>query len=100
MHLELCVTLDEFVDEMMNRARPLGYTPTIFMRMREDHGTVGAIKRLVETSERQSGFRRLRDLGLKDWTLEAAVLRFPRTEGFTRKTAEYARARLDGILDE
>jgi hypothetical protein len=93
------MSLDEFVDEMIRRARPLGYTPITFMRMRDDHGTAQAIRRLVETSEPQSGFRRLRDIGMKDWTLEAAVLRYPETAEFTQHTAEYAKARLDGILD-
>jgi hypothetical protein len=92
------VTLEQFVDELIRRARPRGYVPTIFMRMRAEYGTVSAIKRLVETSEAQSGFRRLKELGMLDWSLESAVLKFP--DQFTRKTIEYARARLQGILDQ
>lgn len=92
------MTLDMFVDEMIRLAKPLGYTPTTFLSMREKYTTAGAIKRLVETSEPQSGYRRLCDLGMKDWTLEAAVLKFPDIQ-FTHKTKEYAQARLDGIFD-
>ena len=92
------MTLEEFVDELLRRAAAKDYHPTIFMRMRQQYGTVGAIKRIVETSEPQSGFRRLRDLGLSEWCLEAAVLRYP--DIFTeRKTREYAQARLSGVLD-
>jgi len=93
------VTLEEFVNEGIRRAREKDYHPTTFLRMRDDYGTVSAIKRLVETGERQSGFQRLKQLGLLDWSLEAAVLRFPEEPGFTKTTATYAKARLDGILD-
>jgi hypothetical protein len=51
----------------------------------------------VESSEPKSGYRRLKDLGLLEWSLEAAVTKFP--EEFSKRTLEYARARLDGILD-
>lgn len=91
------MTLDQFVDELIKRAAPKGYSPTIFMRMRENYGTVTAIQKLVETSEPQSGFRRLQKLGMTEWCLESAVVRFP--DQFTRKTLEYARARLDGVFD-
>lgn len=92
------MTLEQFIDESIKRSAEKDYHPTTFMRMRRDYGTIRAIKRLVESSERQSGFRRLQELGMLDWSLEAAVLKFP--EDFPdRKTAEYARARLDGILD-
>ncbi len=91
------MTLDQFVDELIRRARPRGYTPTTFMRMRAEYGTASAIRRLVETSEAQSGFHRLRELGMSDWCLEAAVLKFP--DQFTKRTIDYARARLAGIFD-
>lgn len=92
------MTLDQFIDEMIEKARPFSYSPTTFMSMRDKYGTVSAIKRLVETSEPQSGFRRLREIGLSDWCLESAVIKFPNE--FTKKTIEYARARLDGKLDD
>jgi len=91
------MTLDEFVDELIRRAAVLGYHPTIFMRMRAEHGTVSAIRRIVESSEPQSGFKRLKELGLTDWCLESGVLKYP--DQFPAKTAVYAKARLDGILD-
>jgi hypothetical protein len=45
------------------------------MRMR--HGTIAAIEKLVQSGEIQSGFKRLKDLGLLEWSIEAAVIRFP-----------------------
>lgn len=92
------MTLDEFVDETIRQARAVGYHPTVFIGMRQKYGTVQAIKRLVETSEPQSGFKRLKDLGKLEWTLEAAVRNFPQ-DFPDRKTQEFAQARLDGILD-
>lgn len=62
------MTLDGFVDELLRRARAKAYVPVIFMRMRSEYGTAPAIKRLVETSEQQSGFERLRQLGLLTWS--------------------------------
>jgi hypothetical protein len=91
------MTLDQFVDELIRRAAAHRYVPTTFIRMRADYGTVSAIRKLVETSEPQSGFRRLKELGMLDWSLESAVLAFPCQ--FTAKTIKFARARLDGTLD-
>lgn len=93
------MTLEQFIDESIRRSAEKGYHPTTFLRMRQDYGTVGTIKRLVENGERQSGFVRLKELNLLDWSLEAAVLKFPNEPGFTRTTKAYAEARLSGILD-
>jgi hypothetical protein len=93
------MTLEQFIDESIKVSNAKDYYPTTFMRMRADYGTVEAIKRLVETGEKQSGFVKLEKLNLLDWSLEAAVLKFPDEQGFTRTTAAYAKARLDGILD-
>lgn len=93
------MTLDEFIDETIRLSALKGYHPTTFMRMRADYGTVGAIRRLVENGDPQSGFKKLKRLNMLDWTLEAAVMKFPDEEGFTSTTREYAEARLSGILD-
>ena len=87
--------LDQFVDEMLRRAADLDYHLIPFIRIRHEYGTAGAIKRIVESDE--SSFQRLVDLGLKDWTLESAVLKFG--DIFPdRKTRKYAKDRLDGKL--
>jgi len=44
--------------------------------MRHQFGTIDAIERLVQSGEMQSGFKRLKQLGLLDWTIEAAVIKF------------------------
>jgi hypothetical protein len=91
------MTLDQFVDELIRRAAAHRYFPTTFMRMRTQYGTVSAIRKLVETSKPQSGFRRLKQLGMLEWTLESAVLAYPHQ--FPATTIKFARARLDGTLD-
>jgi hypothetical protein len=91
------MTLEEFIDESINVAKSHRYVPSIFMAMWAQDRSIAPIVRLVESSEKKSGYVRMEKLGLKEWTLEAAVLKYP--ERFSRKTQEYARARLDGILD-
>ena len=68
--------LESFVAEGVRRAQERGYHPTVFLRMRERHGTAGAIRRLVRSGDVQSGLTRLVELGLSEWSVEAAVLRF------------------------
>ena len=68
--------LEAFIDESIRVSVANGYTPTIFQRMRRG-GTVEAIERLVKSGDIQSGFKRLKQLGLLQWTIEAAILQFP-----------------------
>jgi hypothetical protein len=63
--------------------------------MRAQHGTVEAIERLVQSGDVQSGFKRLKQLGLLEWTIEAAVMKFP-TE-FTRNARQCAEWRLQQV---
>jgi len=84
--------LEFFIDETIRIAREHDYHPTVFISMRDRHGTVPAISRLVESGDVQSGFRRLEKLGLLDHTIEAAVLRFP--DEFSQQTRECAEFRL------
>lgn len=91
--------LESFIDETIRIARERGYNPSAFIVMRHRHGTIEAIARLVVSGETQSGFKRLKSLGLLDWSIEAAVLKFPAE--FTadvRQSAEF-RLRLarDGV---
>lgn len=84
--------LELFVDETVSVARKHGYHPTIFIGMRDQVGTVPAIIKLVESPDVQYGFKRLKALGLLDYTIEAAVLRFP--DEFSVGTRQYAEFRL------
>ena len=94
--------LDEFIDESIKRSGALGYHPTKFMGMREDAIRRGksinsVITALVVSSEPKSGFLRLVELNLTDWSLEAAVMKFPKQ--FDSLTQAYAKARLSGIFN-
>jgi hypothetical protein len=70
-------SLEAFIDEGIRLSKKRGYNPTIFIGMRHEHGTIDAIERLVQSGEIQSGFKRLKQLSLLDWTIEAAVIKFP-----------------------
>lgn len=82
--------LESFIDETIRIARERGYNQSAFIAMRHRHGTIDAFARLVVSGETQTGFKRLTSLGLLDWTIEAAVLKFP--DEFTpdvRQSAEF-----------
>lgn len=87
--------LETFIDESIRVSSKNGYHPTEFIRMRQRHGTKGAISRLVRSGEIQTGFNRLFKLGLIDWTIESAVLKFP--HAFTKEDIECARFRLEQV---
>ncbi len=90
--------LEAYIDESIRRSTRRGYYPTVFRRMRDQHGTVAAISMLVESGEVQSGFKRLKKLGLIEWSIEAAVVKFP--ECFTSRARECAEFRLKLARDE
>lgn len=87
--------LEEFIDELIERSREKGYIPKAFINMRHRYGTVKAIKRLVDSKEIQSGFKRLRELGLLYLSIEAAVMKFP--DEFTIEEQESAKWRLEQV---
>ena len=84
--------LEAFIDQTIELARARGYIPTIFISMRRQYGTLEAIERLVQTGDIQSGFKRLARLGLADWTIEGAVIKFGNE--FSRNARECAEWRL------
>jgi len=65
--------------------------------MRRDYGLERAIEKLVESSELQSGFTRLKKMNMLEWSLEQAVIHYP--ERFKPKTREYAGFRLSHAKD-
>jgi hypothetical protein len=87
--------LEAFIDKSIELAKERGYNPTIFIGMRRQHGTLDAIERLVQSGDIQSGFRRLNQLRLLDWTIESAVIKFP-TE-FSRNALLCAEWRLQQV---
>jgi hypothetical protein len=84
--------LEKFIDESIRLSLSRGYPPTTFQRMRRDYGTVEAIERLVKSGEIQSGFKKLLHLGLSEWSIEAAVLKFP--DRFSKDAIQCAEFRL------
>lgn len=85
-------SLDGWINESIRRSVAAGYNPTVFLQMRERHGTKGAMKRLIISGEIQSGFVKLRDLGLLDWSVEAGILKF--SSDFSAGEREAAQFRL------
>jgi hypothetical protein len=87
--------LEAFIDKSIELAKERGYNPAVFIGMRRQYGTVDAIERLVQSGDLQSGFKRLNQLALLDWTIESAVTRFP-TE-FSRNARQCAEWRLQQV---
>jgi len=89
--------LDEFLEELIRRAGDKGYVPYIFMNMRERYGSIESIERLVKSVKVQTGFKKLRELALLEWSIEAAVVRFP--DEFTKDAFACAQFRLANVND-
>ena len=85
--------LDAWINKSIRVAVEHGYHPTTFIEMRGNLGTKAAIERLVLSGGSQIGFRRLRELGLLAWSIEAAVCKFP-SEFPNRELREAAETRL------
>lgn len=90
--------LEAFNDEAIEIAIANGYNPTIFKGMRARYGTLEAMERIVQNGEIQSGFKRLKALGLAEkWSVEAGILKF--ASKFSRNAVECARWRLRQLDD-
>ncbi|MDE2446892.1 MAG: hypothetical protein KGO94_11975 [Alphaproteobacteria bacterium] len=89
--------LENFIDNSIELCRAKKYSPIAFIRMRFELGTVHAISKLVTSGKFQSGFTRLIRLGLVDWTIEAAVEKFPAE--FSKSDLECAKFRLKEARD-
>ncbi|MDR2311678.1 MAG: hypothetical protein LBE54_11900 [Brucellaceae bacterium] len=73
----MSVSIEDYIDETIRVSRLHGYNPTEFISMRERYRTIPCIKRLLANGDIQSGFKRLCELGLREYTIEAAALKFP-----------------------
>jgi hypothetical protein len=69
--------LEKHIDEGIRRSGDIGYYPERFVQMRRHLGTKGAMERLVTSGDIQTGFQKLVDAGMPEWTMEAAVIKFP-----------------------
>ena len=83
--------------ESIRQCQGFGYMPRYFVRMLEEHGAVGAARRLLRQEQVSEGFSRLWEEGRLDLTLEAIVLQ-PQFEGlFTASERRTAQRRLDKL---
>lgn len=87
--------LEAFIDESIRLSKERGYYPTRFEQMRRELKTIPAIARLVQNGDIQSGFTRMLGLGLLDWSIESAVIKFP--EEFDRDALLCAEWRLQMV---
>jgi hypothetical protein len=67
-------------------AKKRGYVPTIFMQMLAEHGAVETARRLLSTSEPQTGLYQLWELGLLHESMEAVIWDNPRFHTFFEST--------------
>ena len=84
--------LEAFINEAIRQCARVRYYPTTFQGMRDRHGTLEAIERLVLSGELQSGFKRLKAENLLEWSVEAAVIKF--SSEFAPSARECAEFRL------
>ncbi len=88
---------NEFHGAMINlyhAAAELGYRPTYFLRMANEHGGLGAAKRLLNADESQEGLTKLWELGRLDISVEAHVLEERWETLFSYEEKQKARERL------
>lgn len=75
--------------------RKLGYNPSIWNRMVEEHGGVVTARRLIKSGDMQTGLRKLLSLGRLELTVEHAVLDERWHDLFTDEERDLARWRLE-----
>lgn len=91
--------LVEFMEESVRKSREAKppYYPVRFLAMWDEAGhTHQGLKKvmaqLVESGDIQSGFQKMKDLGLIDWSVEAGVVKF--SSEFKPATVSCAKFRL------
>ena len=87
--------LECFINEGLRLGAAQGYHPAVFIQMRERWGTKGAMMQLVKSGDIQSGFRKMQDLGLIAWSVEAGVVKFHTL--FSSEVRAAAQFRLDQL---
>ena len=92
---------DEFQQEALETCRILSrqyhYNPTIFLRMIQESGAVGAAQRLLRTTDVQYGFSKLWELDKLEMSIEAMALKAKYGSLFTPEELATARKRLDKV---
>ena len=73
--------LVKWVEESIRLSRQAGYSPGRFEAMwarqgRTRDGLIVVMTQLVESGEIKSGLKRMKDLGLLEWSIESGVIKF------------------------
>ncbi|MFD9900253.1 hypothetical protein [Mesorhizobium sp. NPDC059025] len=84
--------LRAFVYEGIRRGAAKGFDPSGFIKLLDTYEMKRAISKLVTGEDIHGDFQRLIELELVDWSVEAAVVKFP-TE-FSERDIECAKLRL------
>ena len=79
----------------MAECRKIGYNPSIWARMVNEHGAVVTARKLITSGDMQAGLLRLISLGRIDLTIEHAVLDEHWRDLFTDEERDLARWRLE-----
>lgn len=88
--------LEDYTELCHQKAREAGFDgPSAFRGMRTRYGTVEASEKLVLSDKFQSGLTWAMEKGLLDYTVEAAVLKFPRDFAYNPHIAVYAKFRIN-----
>ena len=75
--------------------RTLGYVPSVWIRMIEEHGAAETARRLIKSGDMQAGLLRLLSLSRVDLTVEHAVLDERWHDLFPDEERDLARWRLE-----
>jgi len=63
--------VQQSIDEMREK---YNYSPTVLINMIDKHGTIEAVRRLINSSKTPYGFTKLWELNALDLSLEAIIL--------------------------
>jgi hypothetical protein len=78
----------------IDECRKLGYIPSIWIRMINEHGAVETARRLIKSGDLQDGLLKLLNYGRVDLTVEQAVIDERWHNLFTDEERDAARWRL------
>ena len=95
MNSQLEGSFHEAMVNIYHAAAELGYRPTYFLRMVNEHGGLAAAKRLLSAVESQEGLTKLWELGRLDISVEALVLQERWESLFNDDEQHKARERLE-----
>jgi hypothetical protein len=82
------------IDKMIEDCKGIGYTPSTFIKMRNEQGTVESIKKLVMSVNATSGYMKLLENGHLDLSLENIIQEPEWEELFTSEEREFAKKKL------